>query len=58
MVRYHARSRIEAKKNRLKLFPERIVPRDPERQVAEIQIRIAFMNRFNAVGTAEIKRAA
>jgi len=31
---------------------------DPDRQTAEIHIRIALMNRFNALGSAEIKRVA
>lgn len=53
---YHARSRIEAKMRCLKAFGERISARDPDRQTAEIQIRVALMNRFNAIGTAEIVR--
>ena len=55
---YHVRSRIEAKMRCLKAFGERIAARDPERQTAEIQIRIALMNRFSALGTAEIVRVA
>jgi hypothetical protein len=55
---YHARSRIEAKMRCLKAFGERIAPRDPDRQTAEIQICIALINRFNALGTAEIVRVA
>jgi hypothetical protein len=55
---YHARSRIEAKMRCLKSFGERIMARDPDRQTAEIHIRIAIMNRFNALGTAEIIRVA
>ncbi|MBU2959638.1 IS5 family transposase [Citreicella sp. C3M06] len=55
---YHVRSRIEAQMNRLKLFGERITSRDPDRQTAEIQIRIAIMNRFSALGRAEIKAIA
>jgi hypothetical protein len=42
----------------LKSFGERIMARDPDRQAAEIHIRIALMNRFNALGTADIVRAA
>lgn len=57
-TRYHARSRIEAKMRCLKSFGERIAARDPDRQTAEIHIRIALMNRFNALGTAEIVRVA
>jgi hypothetical protein len=30
--------------------------RDPDRQTAEIQIRIALMNRFSALSAAEIVR--
>ena len=55
---YHARSRIEARMRCLKSFGERIASRDPDRQTAEIHIRVALMNRFNALGTAEIVRAA
>ena len=55
---YHARSRIEAKMRCLKAFGERIAARDPDRQTAEVQIRIALINRFNALGTAEIVRVA
>jgi len=55
---YHIRSRIEAKKRCFKAFGERIAARDPDRQTADVQIRIALMNRFNALGTAEIVRIA
>jgi hypothetical protein len=54
---YHARSRIEAQMRRLKAFGERIASRDPDRQTAEIHTRIALMNRFPALGRAEITRA-
>ncbi|WP_226629925.1 IS5 family transposase [Alloyangia pacifica] len=55
---YHIRSRIESKMRCFKAFGERIAARDPDRQTAEVQIRIALMNRFNALGTAEIVRVA
>ena len=55
---YHARSRAEARMRCLKSFGERIAARDPDRQTAEIHIRVALMNRFNALGTAEIVRVA
>ncbi len=42
----------------LKSFGERIAARDPDRQTAEIHIRVALINRFNALGTAEIVRVA
>lgn len=55
---YHVRSRIEAKMRCLKSFGERIASRDPDRQAAEVHTRVALMNRFNALGTAEIRRVA
>lgn len=50
--------RIEAKMRCLKALGERIAARDPDRQTAEIHIRIALANRFTALGTAEIVRVA
>ncbi|WP_172329873.1 IS5 family transposase [Mangrovicoccus sp. HB161399] len=55
---YHVRSRIEAGMRNLKSFGRRIASRDPDRQTAEIHIRVALMNRFNALGTAESERVA
>ena len=55
---YHVRSRIEAKMRCLKSFGERIASRDPDRQSAEIHIRVALMNCFSALGKAEIVRVA
>lgn len=55
---YHARSRIEAQMNRLKLLGDRIMSRDPDRQTAEIQIRIAIMNSCSAIGQAETEAVA
>jgi len=40
----------------LKVFGERIIANDPDRQTAEIHIRIALTNRFNALGAAAIVR--
>lgn len=42
----------------LKPFGERIMARAPDHQAAEIHIRIAPMNRFKALGTAEIVQVA
>ncbi len=53
---YHTRSRVEAKMRCFKAFGEHIMARDPDRQAAEVHIRIALMNRFSALGTAEIVR--
>ena len=43
---------------RLKAFGERITSRDPNRQAAEIHTRVALLNRFSALGRAEIVRVA
>lgn len=40
----------------LKVFGERIAARHPNNQTAEIQIRIALINRFSVFGTADIIR--
>ncbi|MBK5947084.1 hypothetical protein CCR83_11680 [Rhodobacter veldkampii DSM 11550] len=45
-------------KKDMRSYSERIAARDPDRQTAEIQIRVALINRFNALGTAEIVRVA
>jgi hypothetical protein len=55
---YHTRSRVEAQMRRLKAFGERIASQDPDRQAAEIHARVALMNRFSALGQAEITRVA
>jgi hypothetical protein len=47
---------IEAKIRCPKSFGELIASQDPERQAAEVHIRVALMNRFNALGTADIRR--
>jgi hypothetical protein len=51
---YRIRSRNEAKMRCFNAFGERISARDPDRHTAEVQIRIALMNRFSALGTAKI----
>ena len=47
--------KTEAQINRLKPLGERIMSRDPDRQAAEIQTRIAIMSRPSARGRAKIK---
>jgi hypothetical protein len=41
-----------------KALEERIAVRDPDRQTAGTHIRIAFINRLNALGTSGIVRVA
>ncbi len=54
----HVRSRIKARMNGRKAFGGRIMSRDPDRQRAEIRIRIAIMNHFNTFAAAGIKAVA
>ena len=48
---YHRRSRAETKMHCLKLMGQSLMARDFDRQVAEIQVRIAVLNRYTALGT-------
>jgi transposase len=47
---YHRRSRVETKMNCLKLLGQKLMSRDFDRQTAELQVRIAILNRFTALG--------
>ena len=47
---YHRRSRVETKMHCMKLLGQSLMARDFERQVAEIQVRIAVLNRYTALG--------
>ena len=47
---YHRRSRVETKMHCVKLLGQRLMARDFDRQVAEVQIRIAVMNDYTALG--------
>lgn len=53
---YQARKRIETGTRSLKGCAERISVKQPDNQTAKIQICVAFGNRFNDLGTAEIIR--
>ena len=55
---YHQRSLVETKMHCFKLQGERIMARDFDRQVAEIQIRAANLNRFTEFGRPENQRVA
>ena len=46
---YHRRSLAETAMSRLKRLSERLAARDPARQIAEVQIRCAILNTFNAL---------
>ena len=47
---YHRRSRVESKMHCMKLIGQSLMARDFDRQVAEVQIRVAVLNRYTALG--------
>ena len=47
---YHRRSRAETKMHCVKLLGQSLMARDFDRQVAELQIRAAVLNRYTALG--------
>jgi len=48
---YHRRSLVETKMRCFKLLGERVMARDFDRQVAELQVRAAVLNRFTQLDT-------
>jgi hypothetical protein len=48
---YHRRSLVETEMECFKRFGERVMARDFDRQVAELQIYAAILNRFGRLGT-------
>jgi hypothetical protein len=48
---YHRRSLVETRMRCFKLLGERVVVRDFDRQVAELRVRTAILNRFTRLGT-------
>lgn len=47
---YHRRSRVETKMHCVKLLGQSLMAREFDRQVAEIQIRVAVLNKYTALG--------
>lgn len=47
---YHRRSLVESKMRCFKLLGERVMARTFDRQVVELQVRAALLNRFSALG--------
>ncbi|WP_235940300.1 IS5 family transposase, partial [Salipiger sp. PrR007] len=47
---YHRRSRVETKMHCIKLLGQRLMARDFDRQVTELQVRIAVLNGYTALG--------
>jgi len=50
---YHRRSLVETKMRCFKLLGEPVMARDFDRQVAELQVRVAILNRFTQLGTPD-----
>ena len=48
---YHRRSLVETKMRCFKLLGERVMARDFDRQVAELQVRATILNRSTRLGT-------
>ncbi|SDE52163.1 Transposase DDE domain-containing protein [Ruegeria marina] len=47
---YHRRSRVESRMNCIKLLGQSLMARDFDRQAAELQVRIAVLNGYTALG--------
>ena len=52
----HRRSLVKTKMRCVKLMGERVMARDFDRQVAELQVRAAILNRFTQLGTPKTVR--
>ena len=54
----HRRSLVETKMGCFKRLGERVMARDFERQVTQLQIRASILNRFTSLGTPQTVRVA
>ena len=57
-IGYHRRSLVEAKMNCIKRLGERVMSRTFERQVNELHIRAAILNRFTELGRPQTAAVA
>lgn len=55
---YYRRSLVETKMGCFKRLGERVMARDFDRQVTELQVRASILNRFTSLGTPETVRVA
>lgn len=55
---YHRRSLVETQMGCFKRLGERVMARDFQRQVTELQVRASILNRFTSLGTPETVRVA
>jgi transposase len=55
---YHRRSRVETEMNCLELLGQKLLSRNFDHQTSELQVRIAILNRFTALGIPVTRPAA
>ncbi|MQR01261.1 IS5 family transposase [Glaciimonas soli] len=55
---YHLRSLVETKIRCFKLLGELVMAREFDRQVAELKVRVAILNRFTRLGTPDTIRVS
>jgi hypothetical protein len=55
---YHRRSLVETKMHCFKLLGQRVVARTFDRQITELKVRAAILNRFSEIGTPMTVRVA
>jgi hypothetical protein len=55
---YHRSSLVESKMHCFKLLSQRVVARTFDRQITELKIRAAILNRFSKIGTPVTVRIA
>ena len=55
---YHRRSLVETKMRCFKLLGERVMARDPNRQVVELQVRAAILNNYTRLGVPHTLRVS
>ncbi len=55
---YHRRSLVETKMRCFKLLGERVMARDPHRQVVELQVRAAILNNYTRLGVPHTLRVS
>lgn len=55
---YHRRSLVETKMHCFKLLCQRVMARTFDRQITELKVRAAILNRFSQIGTPNTVRVA
>lgn len=55
---FHSRSLVETKMHRIKLLSGRVMACTFDRQITELKVRAATLNRFSQIGTPNTIRGA